>query len=821
MGFPDRYDHRETESRLQELWAREQTYAYNPHDTRPLFVVDTPPPTVSGEIHIGHVYSYVQAEAIIRFQRMQGQNVYYPFGFDDNGLPTERYVERTRTLRAREIGREAFIAACLDASREVEDRFEHFWQGLGMSVDWRLRYSTIDPQARQISQWSFLDLFHKGRIYRAQAPNPWCVECQTAIAQAELDDAERQTTFYTLAFPIATDQTDHEPGLTIQIATTRPELLPACVAIFVHPEDARYAAFIGRSAQVPLIGRQVPILANPDADPAKGTGAVMCCTFGDSADVTWWREYQLPLIALITRDGRLSTDAGAYAGLRLPEARQRILADLAISGALIEDRPSTQTVRIHERCKTPIEILETKQWFIRVLDLKQELLAAGRQIHWYPEYMRTRYEHWVENLGWDWCISRQRFYGVPFPVWHCQSCGGVVLAEEAQLPIDPLLGSPPAACVCGSTDLRADTDVMDTWATSSVSPLIAALRWGSDTRPIAERVADSRLLPMQLRPQAHDIIRTWAFATIVKHLLHFGQIPWETIMISGHALARDGSSIHKSLGNSPIAPATLIERYGADAVRYWACSGSLSADQPVNEEEMRQGVRLCAKLWSAARFLAGFEYMGDSDTIELLPSDTALRSWTQRMVMRATEQYRRYEYAAARATAERFFWDVLCDYALEWSKSRLYDGTAAQRAAALYVLREAMLATIQVLAPIMPHITEEIYQRLFSQAGKSLHTSMWPALEPTRVIPEAEQIGEALMAIGAAVRRFKTAHRLGIGTRLTSLIFHAETEALQEMLPRILPDIQSLTRAADVRFAALGEGESDMILLGLRLAIER
>jgi valyl-tRNA synthetase len=622
MGFPQRYNPAEAERRWQDTWARTRIYEFDADDTRPTFAIDTPPPTVSGKIHIGHVYSYVQAEAMARFWRMQGYNVYYPFGFDDNGLPTERFVEQLRGIRARDLSRPEFIATCLDVSREFEDRFETFWKTLGMSVDWRLRYSSIDPSARRISQWSFIDLYRKGLLYREQAPNPWCVECQTAIAQAEIDDAERGTTFYTLAFDLAdgrpkTKDQELQPesnsgnlvfgpsSLVLPIATTRPELLPACVAVFVHPDDARFAHLVGRDAIVPLFGRRVPILTDTAVDPQKGTGAVMCCTFGDTTDVMWWREHRLPLIPLVTRQGRLGADGGPYAGLKLAAAKAQIVADLRDAKSdhggslLLGERAADQTVRIHERCKTPLEILETRQWFIRVLDAKEALLEAGRKIDWHPQYMQARYEHWVENLAWDWCISRQRFYGVPFPLWHCDSCGAIILADEAHLPVDPTADAPPRACACGNTALRPEEDVMDTWATSSVSPQIAALRWaeatgsapgdaGAGASPLGDPMY-RRLFPMQLRPQAHDIIRTWAFYPIVKSHYHFGTIPWDTVMISGHGLDSSGRKLSKSAGNAASGPEALIERYGADAVRYWACGGALGVDQSTSEDEMKQG----------------------------------------------------------------------------------------------------------------------------------------------------------------------------------------------------------------------------------------
>jgi valyl-tRNA synthetase len=842
MGFPQRYNAAEAERRWQDTWARERLYEFDPADPRPIFAIDTPPPTVSGKIHIGHVYSYVQAEAMARFWRMQGYNVYYPFGFDDNGLPTERFVEQLRGIRARDLGRPAFIAACLDVSRGFEDRFETFWKSLGMSVDWRLRYSTIDPAARRVSQWSFIDLYRKGLVYRSQAPNPWCVECQTAIAQAEIDDAERATTFYTLAFGLADDDqrpttNDQRPGTDldspfvvgrssfVEIATTRPELLPACVAVFVHPEDARFNHLVGREAIVPLSGRCVPILADAAVDPRKGTGAVMCCTFGDTTDVAWWRDHALPLIPLITRQGRLGPDGGPYAGLSLAEAKARIIADLRERGLLLGERAAEQSVRIHERCKTPLEILDTAQWFIRVLDAKDALLEAGRAIKWHPEYMHARYEHWVRNLAWDWCISRQRFYGVPFPLWHCDHCGAVVLADEAQLPVDPAADPPPRACECGNAGLRPEEDIMDTWATSSVSPQIAGQML--DRPELYER-----LFPMQLRPQAHDIIRTWAFYTIVKSHYHFGKLPWETVMISGHGLDPAGHKLSKSQGNAAIGPEALIARYGADAVRYWACGGALGADQPINEEEMRQGARLVTKLWNAARFIAG--RLGGFDPAapppELLPADRALLSWLQRLIARAAGSFHAYDYAAAREATERFFWGTLCDNYLEWAKGRLYDGTPEERRAAQYALSHALPAILKLFAPILPHITEEIYQQLFSSASDereaaghalaSIHTSAWPQTDDALFDPRAERAGEALLAIGGAARRFKSAQQLGLGAELARLTIVLDAAELRADLGQSLADIRSVTRAGEIFFADAADDGFEEIAPGLHAKIE-
>jgi valyl-tRNA synthetase len=855
MGFPQRYDAAEAERRWQAAWARERIYEFAPDDARPIFAIDTPPPTVSGEIHIGHVYSYVQAEAMARFWRMQGYNVYYPFGFDDNGLPTERFVERRLGRRARDMGRPAFIAACLEVSREVEDRFEVFWKSLGMSVDWRFRYSTIDPEARRVSQWSFIDLYRKGRVYRAQAPNPWCVECQTAIAQAEMDDAERGTVFYTLAFGLADarqETRDKRPETgdkrqgstddsatpvsrlrspvseTLPIATTRPELLPACVAVFVHPEDARYAHLVGQEAITPLFGRRIPILADPLVDPQKGSGAVMCCTFGDTTDVAWWQAHKLPLIALVTRQGRLNEDGDAYAGLTLHEARERIVADLRAAGLLLGERTTEQTVRVHERCGTPLEILETSQWFIRILDAKDALLEAGRAIAWHPAHMQARYEHWVANLSWDWCISRQRFYGVPFPVWHCDSCGALILADERQLPVDPTTDA-PRPCDCGNADLRADTDVMDTWATSSVSPQIAA-------QMFADPALYARLFPMRLRPQAHDIIRTWAFYTIAKSWFHFGQLPWDTVMISGHALDPSGRKFSKSKGNAAVMPTELTERHGADAVRYWACDGSLGADQPLNEEAIRQGARLITKLWNASRFIASHldsaeirDWRLEIESVNLQslisnlqPTDRALLSWLQRLIARATASFHAYDYTAGKEATERFFWGTLCDNYLEWVKGRLYDGSGEERHAAQFALYHTLLAILKLLAPIMPHITEEIYQQLFArqEGAGSIHRSAWPQADTSLIDEGAERAGDALLAITAGVRRWKSARKIGLGAELPRLTVAAADEALRAALCEAQTDLRSVTRAGAIVFAAEGGEEFEALAPGLWIRVE-
>ncbi|HEX5572088.1 MAG TPA: class I tRNA ligase family protein, partial [Ktedonobacterales bacterium] len=448
---------------------------------------------------------------------------------------------------------------------------------------------------------------------------------------------------------------------TLPIATTRPELLPACVAVFVHPGDERYASFIGSEVRIPLMGRSVPLLADPLARPEVGTGAVMCCTFGDPTDVEWWRTHQLPLRVIVGRDGHLTDDAGILAGLTIAEARERILEELRTAQVVLGEKSQPQAVRAHERCDTPVEYLVTRQWFIRVLDHKEQLLAAGEQIRWHPPHMAARYREWVENLKWDWCISRQRYFGVPFPLWYCRQCGELLLADEQELPIDPTSRSPARPCRCGSSDFVPEEDVMDTWATSSMSPQIVG-RW------LAEPNLYARLSPFALHPQAHEIIRTWAFYTIVKSLHHFGALPWRNVTISGWGLAAaGGEKISKSRGGGPMAPLQMIERNSADAVRYWAASTGFGKDAVINEEKIQNGSKLITKLWNVARFSERFlqAYQPMEETAELTPTDRWLLARLAQLIQRATDLLRAFEYAAAKSEIESFFWRDLADNYLE------------------------------------------------------------------------------------------------------------------------------------------------------------
>ncbi len=791
MTIPKRYNPRTAEPALQAQWQENGVYHFDRQSTAPVYSIDTPPPTVSGKLHLGHVYSYSHTDFFARFWRMNGHNIFYPMGFDDNGLPTERLVERTLDIKAQDIGRAAFIAKCLAVSEEAEKDYEELWTRLGLSIDWRYRYRTIDDHSRRLAQQSFLDLLDRGLAYRKKAPAIWCPECQTAIAQAELDDLQRESTFYTLAFEL-------EDGQTLPIATTRPELLPACVAVFVHPEDPRYQKIAGGKAKVPLFGQSVPILTDAAAAPEKGSGAVMCCTFGDTADVEWWHKHKLPLVEAIAGDGRMTPAAGAFQNLTTAEARRQITERAGTEGLLLNQRPLTQSVRVHERCDTAVEYIITNQWFIRVLDFKQELLAAGEQVAWHPPHMRARYQQWVENLHWDWGISRQRYFGVPFPVWYCDACAGVITPDEKDLPVDPLSTLPDKPCPsCGSSRFTPESDVMDTWATSSLSPQIVS-RWPDDVA-LYEQV-----YPFSCRPQAHEIIRTWAFYTIVKSLYQFDSVPWNNAVISGWGLAPAGTSkLSKSRGGGGTGPLQMIASYSADAVRYWAASTGLGKDAVINEERIQAGSKLVTKLWNVARFSGRFiaDHDRDPKGLAFTPADRWLLARTHTVIGRCTDLWRSYDYATAKSEVELFFWRDLADNYLEMVKKRFYDDIAA--AGARFALYESLLATIKLLAPILPHVTERIYQGLFATpAGSdSIHRAPWPQVNKQWLDDAALNLGETLLALATAVRRFKSEQNLSLGAELAELHLATADRVLAAALLDAEMDLQSVTRARTIQVA--------------------
>ncbi len=793
MSKPPRYEPRLAEPEIAASWARRDVYAFHRGSAEAVYAIDTPPPSVSGNLHLGNVYSYSHTDFIARYRRMRGENVFYPMGFDDNGLPSERLVERELGITPADVGRKEFIEACLQTTRTFAERYRAVWERLGLSIDWKYTYHTIDADARRAAQAAFLALMRDDSAYRREAPVIWCPLCRTAIAQAEVDDLDRETEFVTLSFRTLA-------GRELPVATTRPELLPACVAVFVHPGDERYAAFVGQSVTVPLTGESVAVYTDQKAQPDKGTGAVMCCTFGDPTDIEWWYERNLPLKPILTPEGRLGSSAGNLSGLEVADARRRAIEGAQDTGLLLATRPAEQTVRVHERCGTAVEYLVTRQWFIRVLDRKEELLAAGDAIRWVPAAMQSRYRDWIENLRWDWLISRQRTYGVPFPIWYC-SCGQILTPDESELPIDPTI-TPPRPCRCGSTEWMPETDVMDTWATSSLTPQIAG-------RQLEDPPLYRDVFPMALRPQAHEIIRTWAFYTIVQSLYGSGMAPWKTIMISGWGLAPEGEGkISKSKGGGPMSPMAMLDQWSADAIRYWAASTGPGKDTVISEDKIAAGSKLATKLWNVGMF--GRRFLQDYRPPHACPRLSAADAWIltslEALIERCTTAMDEYDYATAKNDIEIFFWHDLADNYLEMAKGRLYDLNDPLAGAARYTLYNLLLTVLKLFAPFLPFVTDAVYREVFQDSSwpTSIHGTRWPRPVPDWRNPQAEAAGRALLDIAAAVRRYKSDRGMSLGAPVPRLLVEVQS-SIVPTLSESAADIRSVTRAQDVRLVPTAE----------------
>lgn len=813
MELPKHYDFKEAEARWQKTWAENKLYRFDPSASGELFSIDTPPPTVSGKLHIGHVFSYTQTEIIARYMRMNGRNVYYPFGFDDNGLPTEMLTEREHGVRGESLTREEFTKLCLDTSAKYSTLFRDLWLSLGFTADFDTAYSTISDSSRRISQRSFLDLLRQDLVYRREMPTLWCTGCKTAFAQAEIEDKPKAGKFRYLNFKTP-------DGADIPIATTRPELLSSCVAVFIHPENPKFKALIGGRAIVPLFGHDVPILADEKADPEKGTGVVMCCTFGDTTDIDWWKTHQLPLRISFQDDGRMNELAGPFANLKKTEAREKIVEALRETGALYNETDiaaETRVVNTHERCGTEVEYLVKKQWFIKIVDQKDELIRMGEKVNWYPSHMGIRYRHWVENLGWDWAVSRQRFFGVPIPVWYCADCPRVLVPRDSDLPINPLVDKPHKPCECGSSRFIPERDVLDTWATSSVTPEINS-RWGEEDERFKFR-------PMSIRPQAHDIIRTWAFYTIVKSYYHFKDIPWKDAVISGHTVKKGipenakqdqstlagkeytrKSKISKSKDGDQFSPQKLIETHSADAIRWWTASGKLGTDVVFDEQEVVETNRLLTKIWNASRFALQFiaDYDPQQKPKEFLPVDRWFLSRLNRLVGQYHQNFAEYEFHPQRIELQNTFWHDFCDHYIELVKHRLYhtEGWGEDAAlAARHTLYHGLLDLLKLFAPYIPHITEEIYQLHFRtfEGADSLHQTHLPVVDPAKNDPEAEAAGDLLCELVGLVRGYKTRNQFSQALAVKQILVVApvETNRLGRMIAR---DLAGISQSAAVVF---------------------
>jgi valyl-tRNA synthetase len=800
---PGEYDHQAVEAAARALWESHDIYRYDRTGRGPVFSVDTPPPYVSAaHLHVGHAMSYSQPDFIVRYRRMCGERVFYPIGFDDNGLPTERYVEQTYGVRAVDMPRAEFVALCLAETQRTAERYEDLWRRLGLSLDWSLRYSTIDARCQRTAQTGFVKLHEAGYLRRAQDPILWCPEDQTSLAQADLEDLERTSRLHTIRF---------DGGL--EIATTRPELLPACVALYHHPADPRYAGLA--TARVPLFGYDVPVRADEDVDPEYGTGLMMVCTFGDSEDVLRWRRDHLDLRLVVQPDGRLGELAGPFAGLPVTQARAAIVKALDEAGRLISSVPVRQVVGVHERCQTPVEFQIRPQWFIAVRENADRFRARAAELDWIPAFMRRRLEDWIDGLKWDWNITRQRRYGVPFPVWFCASCDAAVLARLEDLPVDPLTDRPPLdTCPsCGSAELAADPDVMDTWMVSSLTPQI------NDGWALGG--TDPALAPMSMRVQAFEIIRTWLFYSVVQSELLFGRVPWRTALISGWGLSEQGKKLSKrdldrstgTDGYNRYVPDDVMGKYGADALRLWATRGRIGTDLRYNEKDVRTGRKFTVKLWNVGRFLS--LHLGDLPGTAPEPGerdivDRWVLSHLADAIDEATAAFEAHDYMQAHQAASRMFWSIYTDRYIEMIKDR------AGEASARWTLWESFRALLGLFAPFAPFLTEHMYQRFYRQHedAVSLHLSSWPAADP-RWRSDRSAVDQ-LAVILDATRVLRSGLRLGNSARLSELIVQAHDEAAQTLLDQIAEPLRIAARAdAVVRGLADHPSGVDGITVGI------
>ena len=853
-SLPKHFGGPEAEEKLQKFWEENGVYHYDPERGREeTFVVDTPPPTVSGSLHIGHIFSYSHTDFITRYKRMTGKNIFYPMGWDDNGLPTERRVQnyfhvrcdaklpyeeglsfekataKVRKKHARLLSRKNFIELCNQLTHEDEEIFKNLWTRLGLSVDWRQEYATIDDRSRKIAQLSFLDLYAKDKIYASTLPIMWDVDFQTSVAQAEVEDKDDTGQLHKVKFMV------QDSDETFTIATTRPELLAACVGVTCNGDDPRYKHLIGKNAITPLFGVPVPIFASPEADPEKGTGIVMVCTFGDTTDVDWWRREGLKLRQIIGLNGRLRTvtygeegwesehadEANAIyeeiVGKNVKQARKRMIELLTTEqpawqgyiASTEEPETTERKVKYYEKGDRPLELIPTRQWFVRLLQHKEDLLKKGNEVQWHPAHMETRFSQWTEGLMYDWNISRQRYFGVPLPVWYRLDEEGnpdlenPIIATEAQLPIDPMADAPEGyeeAQRDQPNGFTGETDVFDTWFTSSLTPQIAS---GWLTAP--ER--HTNLFPADIRPQSHEIIRTWAFYTIAKALLHEDKIPWNHVLISGWILDPDRKKMSKSKGNVET-PEEWLDKYSPDGVRYWSAKAKLGVDTIFDPDIMKIGRRLVTKLWNAGKFVYSQNGFQAPITQEL---DKGFVAALENLVARATKEFERYDHSQALAETESFFWNNFTDTYLELVKKRAFDANAENAeisGSAISALRHGFNVILRLFAPFLPYITEEMWSWLAAEemGEPTVHRAPWPSEKDFNRIekPLDSESFSTTVACLQAVHKHKAENKVSVGIEMDDLVIISTADNI-ERIKRCIVDVQNAARAQAVSYETVDE----------------
>lgn len=766
--LPKEFDIISIERKWQKLWEESGIYRFDWNDhSRPVYSIDTPPPYPSGEFHMGNVLNWTYFDIVARYKRMRGYNVLFPQGWDCHGLGIEVQVEKQHNISKRDVPPDKFRKLCMELVEKYIALMKEGIKHLGCSVDWSTEYRTMDPDYWRRTQLSFIILYRKGYIYRGTHPVNWCPRCETAIADAEVDYEPREGKLHYIRFPLM------DGNIHLLIATTRPEFIPACVAVAINPSDDRYSKYIGRKIHVPIVNRPVPIIPDEDVDPSFGTGAVMICTYGDKEDVKTVKRHNLPVIMILTENGRINANGGKYEGLTVEEARKAIVKDLEAAGLLEKIESITQDVGVCERCKTPVEILEYKQWFMKTRALTNKVIQAANEITWYPEHMRIRLIDWACSLDWDWVISRQRVFATPIPIWYCKSCGETILAEEDWVPVDPKLENPriEKCPKCGGREFSPETDVFDTWMDSSITCAVHA-GW-------PDRKDWHRFFPADLHPSGVDIIRTWAYYLIVRHLALFNEKPFKSCLINGMVLGSDGRKMSKSLKNYVATP-EVLGKYGADAARQWAAGGgTIGSDVPFRWADIEYGKRFLTKLWNASRFVCSqLQDYNPGEKGELQTLDRWILSKAEKLTRNVTEALEKCQFNLALEEIRNFTWHIFCDQYIEAVKDRLYKPEIygePKRKAAQYTLYTVLYRIIQLLAPITPHITEEIYQNMYAeQVGcRSIHLTLWPNVEDGKIDEAAEREGELIVALITEIRRAKAENRRPLNASIKKVKVYA------------------------------------------------
>ena len=804
--IPKDYDFKR-EKFWEKKWEDEDIYKYIGDGSRPRYIIDTPPPYPTGLIHLGHVLNWVYIDMNARYRRLKGHDVLFPQGWDCHGLPTEVKVEETHGIKKNDVSRAKFREYCVDLTTKNIASMKSQMKSMGFSQDWNREFITMTPEYMRRTQYSFLKMYNEGLIYQGIHPVNWCPRCETAIAFAEVEYSDNTTFLNYVNFPPAVEDSYDDIASSqasgkqadpktegILIATTRPELMSACVAVVIHPEDERYTHLLGKYVEVPLSHQKVKIIADEEVDPEFGTGAVMICTFGDKTDVSWVNKYDLEIIDAIDESGKLTDAAGRYAGMDLQSCKKQTISDLDAEGYLVKQEQVDQNVGQCWRCKTPIEILVKKQWFVAVRDLIQKTKDAADEMNWMPEHMKSRMVNWADSMEWDWCISRQRIFATPIPVWYCKDCGKVILPDVEDLPIDPTQDKPKHACECGCEEFIGEEDVLDTWMDSSISPLSIA-GW-----PDEDYVNH---FPADIRPQGHDIIRTWTFYTTLRCLALTDQKPFSDVVINGMVFGEDGYKMSKSRGNV-IGPEEVIEQYGADALRTWAANSVPGSDVIFDWKDIKHGYRFIRKFWNAFRFISmqifdeevSYEEVKDN----LDPLDMWILSKLNNLNITVDNAFAQYNFADTIGSIEKFFWHDFCDEYIEAVKYRLYsDVSDESRKAAKYTLRCVSETSFKLLSPIVPFFVEEVYQYFDDQ---SIHTTSWPEVNEELISEEMEVKGETTIELIDEVRRFKSASKIPLNAELSEVNVYTSDEDLVDVFNLFDDDIRGTLKINDLNISS-------------------